>query len=223
MNLTEQLDRIREVGFAQMPKQVAKVLLDGIEEVAKSNLTSTSLKKGDQIPQFELVDIHEERKNVKDLMTNDYLIINFYRGGWCPYCNLELKEYERLKDAFEAVGASIVAISPEKPEYTSITSNKNAITFDVLSDENATIMKEFGIVFQLNEKLKKEYTKFGIDLTDVNGNNNFELPIPATYIINKDLEIVFSHIEVDYTTRLEPSVLIEEVVKAQNEISTEII
>lgn len=223
MNLTEQLDRIREVGFAQMPKQVGKVLLDGIEEVAKSNLTSTSLKKGDQIPQFELVDIHEERKNVKELMTKDYLIINFYRGGWCPYCNLELKEYERLKDAFEAVGASIVAISPEKPEYTSITSNKNAITFDVLSDENATIMKEFGIVFQLNEKLKKEYTKFGIDLTDVNGNNNFELPIPATYIINKDLEIVFSHIEVDYTTRLEPSVLIEEVVKAQNEISTEII
>lgn len=209
MSLKEQLDNFKEIGFSQMPIEVAKILLDGIEEVIQSNIAETSLKKGDKIPDFNLPDIHGNNLNIKKLINKEFLIINFYRGGWCPYCNMELQEYERLKDTLESAGASIVAISPEKSKYILSTSDKNALTFNILSDENTIVMKQFGIVYQLNEEMKNIYRDFGIDLTKNNGNSNFELPIPATYIINKNMEILFAHVEADYTTRFEPSQLLK--------------
>ena len=208
MTLEEQLTQIRENGFARMPIAIVEVLIDGIKEISESDLKQNALKTGDKAPDASFLNTNGQPTLLSSLLKNDYLIINFYRGGWCPYCNLELRTYESLKADFNKLGANIVAISAEKPELTAQTSQKNTITFPVLSDENALVMKQFGIVFQLNEKLKKEYANFGLDLNNIHGNSNFELPVPAVYIIDKAFNIVFTHFEADYTTRLEPKTLL---------------
>ncbi|WP_271783819.1 peroxiredoxin-like family protein [Aquimarina algiphila] len=204
MTLQEQLQQISEAGFARMPKHIAKVLLDGIEEISSSDLKKNAIKVGEKINNTALVDIHGNHKNISEFVEQDYLILNFYRGGWCPYCNMELRAYEKLKNEFGNLNANIVAISAEVPNNNTKTFEKNALSFPVLSDVDARFMKSLGIVFTLNDDLKSEYSKFGIDLKQFHGNLNFELSVPGVYIINKDLEIVFSHLEENYMTRLEP-------------------
>lgn len=142
------------------------------------------------------------------LVEQEFLILNFYRGGWCPYCNMELREYERLRKSFNELDADIIGISAEILELANQTIVKNTLSFPVLTDINAQLMKAIGIVFQLDEASKREFENFGMDFTKIHGNNNFELPVPAVYVINKEMEIVFAHFEEDYMTRLEPTELL---------------
>ncbi len=204
MSLKEALQTLSDKSFSQMPADVGQKIKNGIENTIRSGFKTNALKVGDVVPYFVLEDIFENEKNVKDLIKNEYLVIDFYRGGWCPFCNMELREYERLKNDFIEVGTNIVAISPEKAEYTNISSKENSITFDILSDIDTKVMQEFGIVFTLDEDVKEIYEHFGINLEETQGNSEFKMPIPATYVINKNLEVIFAHIEEDYTTRCEP-------------------
>jgi len=209
MSFKEELKIMSEKGFSQMPEEIANDLLDGIAEVAYSNLKETALQVGDTMPLFRLQDVDGGVKTLETLNAGEYLVIDFYRGGWCPYCNMELREYEKLQSDFKALGANIVAISPEKPEYSFENAVKNAITFDILYDENMELMKEVGLVFKLGEAVQKRYAGFGIDLLATQGNEAYEMPIPATYVINKNREIVFAHVEADYTTRVAPGDVLE--------------
>jgi peroxiredoxin len=209
MNLEKQLKDLRKQSFEQMPQHLAKNIEKGIEETKKSKIAEKALNVGDKIPLFELPDINGKMKNIKDIFTSDYLIINFYRGGWCPFCNLELRAYEAIKDKLSELGATIVSISPEVPDNNLQTSKDNVLTFDVLSDDNAKVMKEFGIVFKLNDEVKKTYDEFGIDLSKLNGNENNELPVPGVFLINKNYEIIFRHLEEDYTKRFESSKILD--------------
>ncbi|WP_109437362.1 peroxiredoxin-like family protein [Aquimarina sp. AU119] len=217
MTLKQQLIQISDAGFSRIPKAIAQVLLDGIKEVRLSNLKKNALKKGDYVPDLEVLNSFGISTSIQELVTHKLLIINFYRGGWCPYCNTELRAYEKLKEDFAELGAGIVAISAETPEITIQTSNKNHLSFPVLSDQNAKLMKAFGIVFQLNKKLREEYTNFGINLSEIHDNSNYELPVPAIYVINKDLEIVYDYFEENHMLRLEPKDLLNVL---KDEIST---
>lgn len=204
MTLEEQLAQISEAGFSRMPKHIAKVLLDGIEEIASSDLKKNALNVADRVKDAELLEISGAKIKLSELFEKDFLVLNFYRGGWCPYCNMELRAYERLRSDFEKLGATIVGISSEKPDIAAVTSNKNALSFPVLSDENADFMNSMAIVFTLNENLKREYANFGIDLTRIHGNLNYQLPVPGVYVINRNFEIILKHLEENYMTRLEP-------------------
>lgn len=204
MSLKEALQTLSDKSFTQMPADVAQKIKNGIENTIKGGFKENALKVGDSVPSFILEDIFENKKSLPELIKNEYLVIDFYRGGWCPFCNMELREYERLKDDFLEVGTNIVAISPEKAEYTNTSSKENNISFDILSDVNTKVMQKFGIVFTLDDDVKEVYNHFGIELEKTQGNDEFKMPIPATYVINSDLEIVFAHIEEDYTTRCEP-------------------
>lgn len=164
---------------------------------------------GEQIPDLPLTNFEGTTVLLSELQKTDYLVINFYRGGWCPYCNMELREYERLRKHFNQFNIDIIGVSAERIEHTAQTADKNTLSFPVLMDVNAELMKEIGIVFQLDTASKEEYINFGIHLDEIHGNNNFELPVPAVYVIDKNREIVHAHIEEDYMTRLEPSFLLE--------------
>lgn len=209
MSLTNDLNKLREDSFDQLPAEAVQSLKKGIEEVANGYLKTNALNVGDTIPQFELPNIDGERKNIKDIFTKEYLVINFYRGGWCPFCSMELRAYEQIKDELNHIGADLVAISPELTDSANKTSKDNILTFDILSDEDALLMKKFGIVFSLINEVKKLYDGFGIDLLQHNGNENNELPVPGVYIVNKDYEIVYRYLEEDYTKRMEPSEIID--------------
>lgn len=216
MSLSKSLKQITTSGFEKMPHSIAKVLSDGIEELKTNKLATNALQVGDKIPDIQLVASDTGGEvSLKEIIKNDFLILNFYRGGWCPYCNLELRAYEQLKDQFAKVGADIVSISAELPRIAMSTSKRNQLSHPVLTDLNAELSKAIGINFQLNKDLQREYSNFGINLAELHGNDENELAVPAVFVLDKDMKIVWSHIEEDYMNRAEPS----EVLKAVSNIN----
>jgi peroxiredoxin len=128
-----------------------------------------------------------------------------YRGGWCPYCNLELRAYQRVLPDIRAAGASLVAISPEKPDNTLSTAQKNALTFEVLSDVGQDVGRAFRLVYEFDDELKSAYRDFGLDIPDKNGTvMEWALPISATYVIDRDGLILYAYTDADYRDRADP-------------------
>lgn len=171
----------------------------------------------DPIYQFDADQIHsridEVYLQVMDQVSEnkeDY-VLGFYRGGWCPYCNMELNALQKVLSEIEQAGAKLVAISPEVPDHSLATMEKNELTFDVLYDEGNRVAKTFGLVFELPEVLRPLYDELGIDIIGHNGDNSFQLPMPATYIISQQGEILYHFIDADYTKRSEPAEIIEKL------------
>ncbi len=209
MSLKNKLEQITEAGFNKMPQPIAQIIADGITELKNSDLKAKALKVGDNIPNIPLIDSNNNTVALTDFIKEEFLVLNFYRGGWCPYCNLELRAYEQLMPKFNRNKTNIVAISGELPNFTQQTAQKNLLSFPVLTDQDGTLMEALGIKFALGEKLREEYKNFGLDLNRFHGNTNQELMVPAVYIIDKNLKIVFAHIEEDYMTRAEPQEVLD--------------
>jgi peroxiredoxin len=133
-------------------------------------------------------------------------VISFYRGEWCPFCNLELHALQEALPKINELGAHLIAISPEKPDGGIVVTEKNKLTFPVLSDFNNTVARQFGIVFRVGDELQDlSRTVFKNDLALRNGEDSYELPVPATFVIDANGIIRFAHVEVDYMTgRAEP-------------------
>jgi len=133
------------------------------------------------------------------------VIVTFYRGGWCPYCNLELKAYQAVLPRIIAAGASLVAISPEKPDDSVSTAEKNGLTFAVLSDVGQKVGKAFGLVYAFTDELRTVYDGFKLDIPQRNGTpDEWSLPLSATYVIGSDGRILFADTSVDYRHRTDP-------------------
>jgi peroxiredoxin len=132
------------------------------------------------------------------------LIITFYRGSWCPYCNLELRAYQNNLEVIQSHSAQVVAISPELPDSSLSHTKKLVLDFEVLSDAGNVVARKFGLVFKMPDELVKVYKQLNNDLTKHNGNNNWELPIPATYIVESDRKIAFSYVNANYLERVDP-------------------
>ncbi|WP_298508090.1 peroxiredoxin-like family protein [uncultured Kordia sp.] len=209
MKLQEQLKAVRDATMARMPKSVIDTFTNSIENIRNDQLQQKALQVGDTIPNIPLIDNYGNSIDLKEIQQNEFLILNFYRGGWCPYCNMELREFERLRDAFKKADTDIVAISAELPQLATQTVQKNTISYPILTDRNAAFMKAIGIVFELDEASKKEFDNFGMDFSKIHGNHNNQLPVPAIYVIDRHQKIVFIHFEADYMTRMEPSELLK--------------
>jgi len=133
------------------------------------------------------------------------VIVTFYRGGWCPFCNLELRAYQQMLPDIATAGASLVAISPEKPDETLSTAQKNALTFEVLSDVGQKVGRAFGLVYEFTEELKRAYQGFNLDIPARNGApDEWALPVSATYIIDRNGSIVYAYTDADYRDRADP-------------------
>ena len=166
-------------------------------------------KVGDIAPDFELPDALGRNVRSQDLRANGPLVINFYRGNWCPYCNLELRTLQLHLPQITTLGASLVAISPQIPDQSLTTAEKNELAFPVLSDVGNVVARRFGLVFALAEHLRPIYTELGIDLPKFNGTNTFELPVPGTFIIDRNAVIQAVHVNADYKKRMEPARILE--------------
>lgn len=137
-------------------------------------------------------------------------MVSFYRGEWCPFCNLELRALQEVLPEIGKLGASLIAISPERPDHGVIATDKNKLTFPVLSDFGNKVARQFGIVFQMGQEvqgLAKSF--FNNDIAVRNADGLYELPVPATYVIDKAGVIRFAHVDVDFMTgRAEPEVVL---------------
>jgi peroxiredoxin len=186
---------------ATMEAATAQLRATGIE--------STALQVGAQMPALTLPDANGKPVELKALNASGPLVIVFYRGGWCPYCNLALREWQRLLTLLRQRGANLVAISPQTPDNSLSTAEKNELAFSVLSDSNLAAARAFGIAFTMSPELVDLYAKAGNDLPTLNGNGQWVLPVPATYLIDANGRVALAHVEADYRQRAEPMQVLE--------------
>jgi len=208
MSLTEELKTRAQQSATKYPETIHKIMNNGIDTLKDSKLITRALRTGDKIPEIQLPNAADKNISVQELLITKKVILSFYRGGWCPYCNIELQALQRYQDQFSALGATLVAISPEIPDNSLKTSEKNNLSFEVLSDIDNKIANEFNLVFTLPKDLIEVYKGFGIDLIQSNGNQDHQLPISATYIIDQDGTITYDFIKEDYKERADPEDII---------------
>ncbi len=208
MNLTEQLSAKRDHSSNAIPADKLAIMHRNTAELKALQPSANALATGQTLPNFTLSNSNGESVSLENYQS-DYLVVSFYRGGWCPYCNLELKALQGILPELSELNAELIAITPETPDNSSKTSEKNESTFTILSDINNVYAKELGLAFQLSEELVNVYSEFGIDLVKHNNNNDSELPMPATYIVNKNRDVVYSFVPEDYTERLDPNKILE--------------
>ncbi|MDJ0703536.1 MAG: peroxiredoxin-like family protein [Leptolyngbyaceae cyanobacterium MO_188.B28] len=205
MNLPQELADHLAKSQANRPPEIKQVMGKATEDLVKSGITDQSLNTGDTAPNFSLPNATGQTVAISDLLANGPVVISFYRGQWCPYCNLELRALQEALPEIQSLGAKLAAISPQTPDNSLSTTEKNELTFEVLSDVGNQVARQFGLVFSLPEELRPIYQGFGIDLPAHNGDKTFELPIPATYVIKSDGAIAHAFVDPDYTKRMDPA------------------
>jgi len=204
MSLTQELADLKAHVLENFPKEVTDQFQHSIEQLNASRIVDGAPKAGDQIKDFALPNASGQQRRLEDLRASGPVVIVFYRGGWCPYCNLELRAYQQQLPQLKAAGARLVAITPELPDNSLSTIEKNELEFEVLTDVDSKYAKRLGLAFSLPENLRPIYKELGGDLEKFNGAGQFDLPIPATLVIDTDGKIAFSHVDPDYTTRANP-------------------
>lgn len=181
--------------------------------VTDQDAVNNALNVGAKMPSFSLKDSTGKTVSSKDLLKQGNLVIVFYRGAWCPFCNIYLHNLQkRLKDITDA-GGKLVAISVEDPDASMAVAKKNELLFTVLSDPQLETAQKFKIVYQLPDKTDTLYKSRGLDVAKHNEMDSPELPLGATYIVNKKGKIVFAFLDTDYKKRAEPDVIIENLNK----------
>ena len=180
-----------------------------MKSVTAEDVSKTALNVGAKMPSFTLSDANGKTVSSSDLLKQGNLVVVFYRGAWCPYCNLYLKKLQDNVSQIKAQGANIVAISVENPDTSLSVAQKNKVNFEVLSDPKLETARKFGIVYQLSTETNEKYKGYGIDLVKQNGTETPDLPLSATYIVNQKGEITYAFLEPDYKKRAEPSDIIE--------------
>ncbi len=183
-----------------------RIYKEGLESVEESGIVNTAKQIGDKAPDFSLNNAVGNPVSLSEYLKKGDVVLTWYRGGWCPYCNLTLQALQQELPNFKANGANLIALTPELPDESISTSEKHELEFEVLSDIGNQVAREYGIVFQLTEEVADIYNQsFG--LNEYNGDESNELPLAATYIINQEGIIVYAFLDADYRNRAEPSEL----------------
>lgn len=165
---------------------------------------------GDRAPGFTLPDAHGATVALDALLAEGPVVLAFYRGGWCPYCNIQLRAYERALPDMRAAGASLVAISPQLPDGSLSTAEANALTYPVLSDVGNVVARAYGLVFTVPDAVRRFYLRDkDVDLAAINGDDAWELPVPGCFVIGADGSVRLADADPDYTRRLEPAAILE--------------
>lgn len=203
-NLQAELDQRREQWQANAAPERRKLYEAQIEELRASGLIERSLQIGTSAPDFSLPDARGGTFILRNALARGPVVAVFYRGGWCPYCNITLRAYQRALAEIRAAGAEFVAISPERPDHGLSTAEKNDLAFPVLSDTDNRVANSFGLVFELPAELAQAYAANGINLSKINAVGEWHLPAPATFVIARSGRVALAHVEVDYRRRLDP-------------------
>ncbi|HYM02969.1 MAG TPA: peroxiredoxin-like family protein [Stellaceae bacterium] len=209
IDLKSQLRGLTEQFQKQIPGDVAATMGAATAALRASGIADRALRRGQRMPDFALPDATGQIVDSETLRRSGPLVVVFYRGNWCPYCNLALKALQERLPAIKAKGATLVAISPETPDQSLTTREKNELAFPVLTDGGNRVARTFGLVFALDERLRPIYRSFGVDLAAHNGEASHELPLPATYVVARDGTVIDAFVEADYRERLAPETVLE--------------
>ncbi|GAA4239491.1 peroxiredoxin-like family protein [Postechiella marina] len=202
--LDAKLDEIRQASAVKFTDEKKRIYADGISSVQNSGVLDSALKVGDKAPNFTLKNALNESVSLYNELKNGPVVLTWYRGGWCPYCNITLHALQEKLPEFKQEGATLLALTPELPDNSLSTSEKHSLEFTVLSDVENLIGKQYGVVYTLTDGVASIYNA-GFGLNEVNGDTSNELPLAATYVIDTNGIITYAFLDADYTQRAEPS------------------
>ncbi|MDB5393333.1 MAG: alkyl hydroperoxide reductase/Thiol specific antioxidant/Mal allergen [Rhodospirillales bacterium] len=190
------------------PPEAIAIMHRATDELIASGQAARTKQIGDKAPEFELVDPDGRSVRSADLLMQGPLVLTFYRGVWCPYCNMELQALQEALPALEAGGAKLIAISPQTPVNSRKSVRQNKLSFPILSDSGGRVAEAFGLRFALPDYMVALYKSFKNDLPAFNGDPSWTLPMPGRYVIGTDGVIAYAEVNPDYTRRPDPSELL---------------
>jgi peroxiredoxin len=214
MAQTAQLNSILDAFQDKVPESVYTAVTESRNNFINSFNTHAAIQIGDTLPEFSLSDAVGTQRSSGELLSKGPLLITFYRGEWCPFCNITLTNFQKILPDIQAKGVTFVAISPELPNQSLSTTEKHDLKFPVLSDVGNQFAKTLGFLFQQPDSLRPVFDKFGHKLKERNGDDSFIVPVPATILVGKDGKVKNTYINPDYTKRVEP----QEVLKWLGEL-----
>jgi peroxiredoxin len=207
--LQQQIDDLQAQSATRMPPDVLATLRHDRELLAQTGIASQALGVGQPAPDFTLPDATGNQVTLSRLLAAGPVVLTFYRGDWCPYCNLQLRAYQQALPQMQALGATLVAVSPQTPDNTLTTVEKRELTFYVLSDAGNQVARRYGLVYTLSAQLRSLYAELmGLDLASYNGDDTGELPMAGTFVIGREGNVHLAFVDADYTRRLEPATII---------------
>jgi peroxiredoxin len=222
MTLQSKLDAFKaDFEAGKPPYSVPRTVIDTMhratEELISSGAAQRALKVGSRAPLFTLKDAKGREFSLSELLTHGPLVISFYRGVWCPYCNMELQALEAARAQFERFGATLIAISPQTQANSRKALRENHLHFPILSDHSNRVADSFGLKFELPDYLIELYKSRKNDLPSFNGDPSWTLPMPGRFVIAQDRVILYAEVNPDYTIRPEPEAILPTLERAARE------
>ena len=208
MRLSEQTRKLTEEFIASQSAENQAKIQQAFATIMESDFGANALREGDQAKDFRLPNARGGTSSLFELLEQGPVVLNFYRGGWCPYCNLEFKALSDMLPRIHELGANLIGVSPELPDNSMDTIERHQLKFEVLSDVGNKVARLYGILMEVPTVLRPLYLQWGLDVPAVNGDDTWELPIPATLIINRDGRIESAYVNKNYTERMEPADII---------------
>jgi peroxiredoxin len=208
-NLKSLIAEFMEKMGAHAPPEVLQTLGAELGALAASGIARGALQVGVRAPRFSLPEARGGVVTLDAELAKGPVIVTFYRGGWCPFCDLQLRAYQSILSEIHGLGAQLIAISPQTPDYALSDTEKKALTFPVLSDVHHVVARQYGLVLKLSPALQALQVQFGNPMPKFNGDDSWELPMPGTFVLDNNGVVQLAHVDTDYTRRLEPSALLD--------------
>jgi peroxiredoxin len=189
------------------PAEMLERFGEDADALGRVDFAARAAKVGDVAPGFTLPDQTGEQVSLRGALDQGPVVLTFYRGEWCPYCNLQLRTYQGALEEFGKRGVRLIAVSPQTPDHSLSMAEKNKLEFSVLSDAGNATARAYGLVYEIDEAMHETFLKVGTDLLAFNGGDrrSWELPATATYAIAPSGLIVFARVDGDYRNRTEPA------------------
>jgi peroxiredoxin len=213
-SLREQSAERRELIAKYVPPEAQAIHTRVVAELRESGIVSRALSDGAKAPEFVLNNHNGKPVSSADLLDKGRLVVCFFRGRWCPFCVGQLEVMNLILPRIQQIGASLIAISPQTVQQSFFMADQHKIRFPLLSDPGNCVAREFGLVYRVPEYQQAVYRRVFINLPFVNGDESWELPIPATYILDRNRSVIYASVNADYTERPEPSEILERITVA---------
>lgn len=205
MSLRAELDAFYQARQEQIPLEIREIMARSAAMLAASGQADRAVAAGEAAPSFTLPSATGRIITLAERLAEGPVVLTFYRGAWCPYCNLTLHALQQAHADIKARGAQLIAISPQIPDESLSLTEKHQLGFDVLSDIGCATATEYGLSFDIDEELAGVYDRLGFEMERVNAGHARTLPLPATFVIAPDGTIAWAFVDTDYTKRAEPA------------------
>jgi peroxiredoxin len=224
--VSRDIDRTEEIPLLSYAQPSARLLADflsgldtptrqivetSLERLLSSDIAAQAKRSGDRAPDFALPSARGGEIRLSGLLESGPVVLSFFRGGWCPFCTLEFRALSVILPQLEARGATLLGVSPELPEHGLATLEHNHLDFDLLSDSGNAVTRDYGLLMSVPEEMRSLYLEWGFDVPEHTGDDSWELPVPATYVIDREGTIRSASVDKDYTRRMEPLAILEAV------------